>query len=195
MQPYNDNYVYGGTADTNRFSGQWIKHEAKGYLPWCYTYGKCVGDYGIDFTTYHGEAPKDDCGYWQYLTGADRSMILGGAGTNGGRDWAPTPPPGHYPVPQGADCLEREPILKPGYSDYSLYASATPVTDECRCLAPEELPSQCVSWSRTCRRVSWFEHASASAGWSRILLLDPTRLDPTRLDPTQLDPTRLDPAA
>ena len=78
-EPYNDNYVYRGNAETNRFSGQWIKHEAKGYLPWCYTYGKCVGDYGLDFTTHLDEAPRDSCGYWQYLTGADRSMTLGGA--------------------------------------------------------------------------------------------------------------------
>ena len=31
-EPYTDNYVYTGPFDTRRFSGQWIKHEAKGYL-------------------------------------------------------------------------------------------------------------------------------------------------------------------
>ena len=144
-EPYTDDYDYQGAFDTTRFSGQWIKHEAKGYLPWCYTYGKCVGDYGLDFTTHDDEAPTDECGYWQYLTGADRSMILGGAGTNGGRDWAPTPPPGYYPVPEGADCLEDEPVLAPGYSDASAFADPTPVEDDCRCLAPEELSSECLA--------------------------------------------------
>ena len=31
----NDGYSYGGSLDRKVFSAQWIKHEAKGYLPWC----------------------------------------------------------------------------------------------------------------------------------------------------------------
>ena len=48
--PYNDNHEYHGNFSTERFSQQWRLHESKGWLPWCYTYGKCVGDYGLDFT-------------------------------------------------------------------------------------------------------------------------------------------------
>lgn len=83
-EPCLDGYAYSCTFDQHRYSGQWVKHDSKGHLPWCYTCGQCVGDYG--------SSPSDECGYWQYLTAADRS-VAGVASA------------GYYILPQGADCL------------------------------------------------------------------------------------------
>eukprot|EP00966_Prymnesium_polylepis_P154943 3578187-Prymnesium_polylepis.1 len=65
-------------------------------------------------------------------------MIIGGAGTHGAAV-------GYYPVPQGAHCLAEEPELAQGYSDAALDQPPTPVTDNCRCLAPSELSAGCTA--------------------------------------------------
>jgi hypothetical protein len=123
-------------------------------------YGKCVGDYGISFTVSDNDAPQDECGYWQYLTGADRSMNLGGAGTTSHGAYLPghggdedmlydhvhPAVPGHYPIPQGADCLEKEPLpWNSNVSDASAASDPTPVDNRCRCLAPDELSAACLA--------------------------------------------------